>query len=217
MLVMKKNRDINPTQIYYSLHRYFIMKRIFLVCCAAGFAACAFAQNTLLIDMRQDVNLLRREVGELRLEVEQLRSENEALKRSINSLRSSSVGDETVRAQVSSAKAAMSAQNSALKREIIESVKKDIDNLAAQTDAAIQKLSRAINAREQVRAEVAKAKETFGTDYPKSGIKYVVKSGDSISKIARVCKSRERWIMDANEISDPRSLRVGAEIFVPQQ
>ena len=82
-----------------------------------------------------------------------------------------------------------------------------------QTDAAIQKLTRAINAQ----PAAAQPARTFGTDYPKSGIKYVVRSGDSISKIAREHNSRQSWILDANEISDPRMLRVGAEIFIPQQ
>lgn len=189
------------------------MKKVFLCFFAAGFSACAFGQNTMLLDMRQDVNLLRREVGQLRLEVEQLRSENQALKESLDALKNSSVGGESVRAQVASAKAAMAAQNSALKNEIIQSVKKDIDSLAMQTDAAIQKLTRAINAQ----PAAAQPARTFGTDYPKSGIKYVVRSGDSISKIAREHNSRQSWILDANEISDPRMLRVGAEIFIPQQ
>ncbi len=172
----------------------------------------AFAQSTSLIDLRQDMELMRREVGELRLEVEQLRRENEALSRSLSSLRSSSVGNDSVRAQVSSVKASVSAQNEALKREIIERVKKDIDALANQTNAAIQKLAKAVGTRPQ-----PQAKTTFGTDYPKTGVSYTVKAGDSVSKIARAHNSKIKWILDANEIADARDLRVGAEIFIPQK
>ena len=189
------------------------MKKTFIFAFFASSFACGLnAQNTALIDMRQDVNLLRREVGELRLEVEQLRSENESLKRALEKLRSSSVASESVRSQVSSVKASVSAQNEALKREIIASVKKDIDALAEQTNAAIQKLAKAYGAMPQ-----APAKTTFGTDYPKTGITYTVKSGDSISKIAKSNNSRVKWVMDANQIADPRDLRVGAEIFIPQK
>ena len=171
-----------------------------------------FAQNTTLIDLRQDVNLMRREIGELRLEVEQLRNENEALQRTINTLKSSSIGSETVRSQVSSVRASVSAQNEALKREIIAKVKKDIDALASQTNAAIQKLAKAVGSRPE-----PEAKKSFSTDYPKTGINYTVKAGDSISKIARAHNSRIKWIMDANEIAEPKDLRIGVEIFVPQK
>ena len=179
---------------------------------AGALAGSLNAQNTALIDLRQDVNLLRREVGELRLEVEQLRAENEALKKSVEKLRSSSVASESVRSQVSSVKASVSAQNEALKREIIASVKKDIDALANQTNAAIQKLAKAYGSMPQ-----AAPKANFGTDYPKTGITYTVKSGDSVSKIAKANNSKIKWILDANQIADARDLRVGAEIFIPQK
>ncbi len=163
--------------------------------------------------MRQDIELLKREVGELRLEVEQLRRENVTLERTVSSLRSSSVGSENMRAQVSSVKASVSAQNEALKREIIAKVKKDIDALAEQTNSAIQKLAKAVGSRPQ-----APAKATFGTDYPKTGVNYTVKQGDTISKIAQENNSRVKWIMDANEIAKPnRDLREGMPIFIPQK
>ena len=195
-----------------NLKKFNYMKQIFIFAFLAMASVEAFAQNTTLIDLRQDVNLMRREIGELRLEVEQLRAENEALKRTINSLKSSSVGSETVRSQVSSVRASVSAQNEALKREIIAKVKKDIDALASQTNAAIQKLAKAVGTRPEVAPQ-----KTFSTDYPKTGVSYTVKSGDSISKIARAHNSRIKWIMDANEIADAKDLRVGVEIFVPQK
>ncbi len=187
-------------------------KRVFL---ALVFALCidvSAQSNTLLIDLRQDVNLMRREVGELRLEVEQLRTENEQLRKTIDKLKSSSVASDTVRSQVSSVRASVTAQNEALKREIVARVKKDIDALAAQTNAAIQKLAKAYE-----KMPSAPTKTTFGTDYPKTGITYTVKSGDSVSKIARANSSRVKWILDANQIGDPKDLRVGAEIFIPQK
>lgn len=188
------------------------MKKIFAVLFAAAVSASAFCQNTAFLDLRQDVSLMRSELGQLRMEVEQLRLENEQLKRAIDALKSSSVASESVRTQVSSVKASVSAQNEALKREIIARVKKDIDALAVQTDAAIQKLANAVGAR-----PAPAAKTSFSTDYPKTGINYVVVAGDSVSKIARKYNSRTDWILNANEISDPRDLRVGASIFIPQK
>lgn len=189
------------------------MKKFFILAAAlSASVSSSFAQTNALIDIRQDISLLRSEVGQLRMEVEELRNENVSLKKSISSLRSSSVANDSVRAQMSSVKASVAVQNEALKREIVASVKKDIDALAAQTNAAIQKLAKAVGSRPQ-----PQERASFSTDYPKTGINYVVKSGDSISKIARANNSRIKWIMDANEISDAKNLREGAEIFIPQK
>ncbi|MBE6413049.1 MAG: LysM peptidoglycan-binding domain-containing protein [Verrucomicrobiaceae bacterium] len=203
--------DINLWKIFTL--KEIIMKKYILFTVLATLSINAWAQNsTILIDLRQDVNLMRREVGELRLEVEQLRSENEQLKKLVDKLRSSSIGSESVRSQVSSVKASVSAQNEALKREIIARVKKDIDALAEQTNSAIQKLAKAVSATPQIATP-----KTFSDNYPKTGITYKVKSGDSVSKIARANGSRIQWILDANQIGDPKDLRVGAEIFIPQK
>ena len=107
----------------------------------------------------------------------------------------------------------MGAQNESLKREIIALVKKDLEAMAAQTNANIQKLAAAIGTRPQ-----ADLPANFSDDYPKTGVTYTVQSGDSISRIARKMNSRIKWIQDANKIADPtRGLRVGDEIFVPQK
>ena len=107
----------------------------------------------------------------------------------------------------------ISAQNETLKREIISLVKKDLESMAAQTNANMQKLAAAIGTRPQ-----ANLPTTFSDDYPKTGVTYTVQAGDSISKIARKMNSKIKWIQDANKIADPsRGLRIGDEIFVPQK
>ena len=177
------------------------------------FAATASAQNVALADLQQDLALMKREVGQLRLEVEQLRRENEILDRKLKTVQNSSVGSESVRTEVSAVKAEVATQNDALKREIVSLVRKDIEALADQTNKALDKLAKAIGSR-----PVAEVPVSFGDDYPKTGITYTVKSGDSLSKIARMNNSRIKWIQDANKIADPnRGLRVGETIFVPQQ
>lgn len=168
-------------------------------------------QTAAVADLQQDMALLKREVGQLRLEVEQLRRENEELLRKIK--QSSSDDNENVRQQLSFAKSEISAQNETLKREIISLVKKDLESMAAQTNANMQKLAAAIGTRPQ-----ANLPTTFSDDYPKTGVTYTVQAGDSISKIARKMNSKIKWIQDANKIADPsRGLRIGDEIFVPQK
>lgn len=185
--------------------------KITLLAAVALFAAqSAFSQS--LADMQQDMALLKREVGNLRLEVEQLSRENAALERKIQQMKNSSSSTDLVRAQMASVRSDVSSQNEALKREIVSIVKKDIEALASQTNDAVQKLAKAIGQRPQ--AEMPKS---FGDDYPKMGITYVVKSGDTLGKIARANNSKIKWIQDANKIADPnRGLRVGESIFIPQ-
>ena len=95
----------------------------------------------------------------------------------------------------------------------IEQVKKEMESMARQTNANMQKLASAIDSRPQAAMPVS-----FSDDYPKTGIPYVVQSGDTLGKIARKYSSQVRWIQDANKIADPnRGLRVGDKIFIPQK
>ncbi len=186
-------------------------ERFLLLGCIALGAVQVKAQS--LADMQQDFALIRREVGNLRLEVEQLRRENDALKQKVSAIESSSAGADLVKAQVSGARAEMNAKNEALKKEIIEQVKKEMESMARQTNANMQKLASAIDSRPQAAMPVS-----FSDDYPKTGIPYVVQSGDTLGKIARKYSSQVRWIQDANKIADPnRGLRVGDKIFIPQK
>lgn len=192
------------------------MKFANFIILGAAFAVSTFdvsAQTAAVADLQQDMAQLKYDVGKLRLEVEQLRRENEALAQRLRSVQTSSVGSETVRQQVSVVKSEVAAQNEALKREIVNLVRKDLEAMASQTNTNIQKIAAAVGNRPQ-----AELPTNFSDNYPKTGITYTVQSGDSISKIARKHNSKIKWIQDANKIADPsRGLRVGDEIFVPQQ
>ncbi len=205
-------------QAFYKLQKRIIfymkcLKISLLLLILAGGVASASAQNVAIADLQQDMDLLKREVGQLRLEVEQARRENQELADKIRSLQGATVGNDVVRAQMASVRSEVGAQNESLKREIIAQVKKDMDAMAAQTNAAMEKLAKAIGSRPQAPMPVS-----FGSDYPQSGITYVVQSGDTIAKIARKNNSKIKWIQDANKIADPsRGLRVGDKIFIPQE
>lgn len=56
---------------------------------------------------------------------------------------------------------------------------------------------------------------SFSNDFPKDGEIYVVKTGDTLSKIAKQFGSSVRYIQNANKISDPNSVQVGQKLFVP--
>ena len=57
----------------------------------------------------------------------------------------------------------------------------------------------------------------FSDSYPKKGIAYIVKPGDTLSVIARNNHSTIQDIQNANYIRDPKNLRAGQTIFVPQK
>jgi LysM repeat protein len=52
---------------------------------------------------------------------------------------------------------------------------------------------------------------------PQTGIMYEIKSGDSLTSIAQKLNSRTEYIRAANKISDPKQLKVGDKIFIPQE
>ena len=189
------------------------MKNLIVLFSAAyAVLAANAAQAQSLADMQQDMADLKRQVGSLRLEVEQVMREKEALERKIRQMDSAGASGDLVRSQMASVRSDVTSQNEALKREIISLVKKDMESLASQTNDAIEKLAKAIGQRPQ-----APMPTTFGDDYPKMGIPYTVKPGDTLGKIARQYNSKIKWIQDANKIADPnKGLRVGDSIFIPQ-
>lgn len=53
-------------------------------------------------------------------------------------------------------------------------------------------------------------------DMPRTGIRYKVRAGDTLSGIARRQNSKVEWILKANQMDNPNALRVDDEIFIPQ-
>jgi LysM repeat protein len=51
---------------------------------------------------------------------------------------------------------------------------------------------------------------------PRTGTPYRVKSGDTVTKIARQFGSKIEWILQANKLPSTGALRADVEIFVPQ-
>ena len=201
---------------------YFSMKDFWFKKTAVAFAFAASAltvsaqqsPSAALADLQQDMSITKSDVGSLKLEIEQLRRDMDALRQRINDISRSSVQGDSVRAQIAGVKAQNSAQTEALKREIIAQVRKDMEDMANQTNTAISKLANAIS----VRPQASLTQTNFSDNFPKTGITYTVKPGDSLNKIARQNNSRAKWIQDANKITDPsRDLRVGASIFIPQE
>ena len=46
---------------------------------------------------------------------------------------------------------------------------------------------------------------------------HIVKRGDTVKSIAKKYGSRVKWILDANQLTDPKKIKVGEKISVPQK
>ncbi len=149
------------------------------------------AQGSLeLANLQQDLSALRHQVATLRLALEQVEADQQKLKAAL---------------------AASKEDYRQLQKSYIDQLaqhKKDAADLLEQKHttllAELQKLITPTLAKTEL-------------DYPKTGISYTVKKGDTLSKIAHEHHSKIAYIQAANHIQDPnKDLRPGQTIFIPQ-
>ena len=162
--------------------------------------------------------MLRREVSQLRLEIERIARENTELKRLMNvqsSVRGRKVDSfitmDELNKVLSSLRNDLNNADSRQRIEIVAEVSRQMERLASQTEAAMRALADSIDAEPEL-APV----QSFSRDYSRKGIAYVVKPGDTLSNIAREYHSTVRDIQNANKIGDPKDLKGGQTIFIPQ-
>jgi LysM repeat protein len=175
------------------------------------------AQNTQLAGMQQDL-------AELRTEVEKLKLENADLREAV------------ARQKAGQAQSASSAEtNAKLRAETLNEVDRRLKQQTADIDRALAELTRQVNAalgktttaapvRAATPAATAAATtaapaapdDGFPAELPRTGTKVRVKSGDTVTKLARLHNSKAEWIITANKLSSAAALRADVEIFIPQ-
>lgn len=101
------------------------------------------------------------------------------------------------------------------RRQIIREVTAQIEALGKQTQEAMDALARNISSRPAATASTSRP--TFSDDFPREGISYTVRSGDTLSGIASRHNSTVRDIQNANQIANPASIQVGQTLFIPQR
>ncbi len=170
--------------------------------------------GTRLADIEQEVLLLKSQLGELRLAVEALQRENKALKQGIQAQAQSSsyVTLQQLNASLQALRADLVASDAQNRKQVLEDVSRQIEALAEQTQQALQSLAGAMQATPQAPAPAFQ----FSDNFPKTGVAYTVKSGDTLSGIAKKFNANIRDIQNANKIADPRSLQAGQTLFIPQ-
>ena len=163
-------------------------------------------------NIQEDIRVLDERTRSLTLQVEQLTRENQSLRDRIDRMGDLTSSVVTL-AQLNQAVAEATRGYQAGDREMLLNVTKQIEQLAKQTQAAIDSLATGISQR----PATARPAVNFTEDYPKTGVTYTVAPGDTISSIATRFNSSIRDIQNANKIADPKGLQVGQTLFIPQK
>ena len=161
--------------------------------------------------LTQDVALLKEQLGEMRFEVERLLRENESLEvrlKRMEAQNAAHVSELVFRQELSSLRAEFNRLNKAQREQLATQISKQIRALAKELEKAVPG-GGASSRGSQI---ITKFDDSI---YPKTGIYYVVKSGDTLSKIATSAGSKVAYITHANKIPNPDRLQVGKELFIP--
>ena len=166
-------------------------------------------------NLSEDVTDLTKAVGQLRLEVEELNRENEDLRRTLNQVSAENV---QLKAQLNkefSQFAQLKATLDGYKETIVTQVSTQFEQLSKETQKAVDDLAKHVSKKKEAQAKEDAFK--FSEDYPKEGVAYTVKSGDTLSVIAQKHNSSTKDIQNANKLADPKALKAGQIIFIPQK
>ena len=174
------------------------------------------AQNAQLAGMQQDL-------AELRNEVEKLKLENADLRSALNRQKASQSPAASQGEAISKARAETLAEVDRRLKQHTDEVNAALAELTRQVNAALGKTgpapatksTKAPKATAQTEAP-ATTEEAAPSDVPQTGIKYRVKSGDMLARIALRNGSKFEWIMKANNLSSPNELKADVDIFIPQ-
>lgn len=172
-----------------------------------------------LANLRADIQVLDRKVRELGIALEEVTRQNQRLVNELEQERrqGNRLAGYVQQAQLERvaadlermAKAADAEQRQNLLREVTA----QIEALGKQTQAAIDALARNVSSR----PVTTPSGPVFSDDFPKEGISYTVKSGDTLSSIASRYNSTVRDIRNANRIENPSALQIGQTLFIPQK
>ncbi|MGB0744479.1 MAG: LysM peptidoglycan-binding domain-containing protein [Opitutales bacterium] len=164
--------------------------------------------------MSQDLSQLSQQVKTLRLEIEQMHRENKQLRAQVvaaNSNQQTKVQISSLSSAIDALRREYQAADASQRELILAEMTRQMSAFAKETQEAINTVAEAVGSQPQVATPVH-----FSNDYPKTGTTYTVRSGDTLSKIAREQGSTIKYIQNANKIVNPaKDLQVGQTIFIP--
>ncbi|TAG27204.1 MAG: LysM peptidoglycan-binding domain-containing protein [Verrucomicrobia bacterium] len=159
--------------------------------------------------MREEFRLVQQRLGALAIRVEQLEEENARLARNAASADQTFATLAQLNTAISDLSRDIKTANAATKSEVLSTVGTQMENLARQTNAALDSVTR-------TRATApTTAAPTFSDNFPKDGITYTVAAGDTVSGIAQRTGSKVGDIINANRLTDPTKIKVGQILFIP--
>lgn len=165
-------------------------------------------------NMSQDLDALSQQVRTLRLEMEAMRRENSRLRAQVAAASSNRQAESQIAdlaSELEQLRRDFRSADEAQKEQIVSEISRKMDAFAKETQSALDVIAEAAGSQPQFEPRV-----NFSSDYPQDGVTYTVRSGDTLSKIAREHKSTVKHIQNANKIQNPsRDLRVGQTIFIP--
>jgi len=172
--------------------------------------------NIRVANLKQDMELVSRELAGLRTEVELLRRENAQLRVQVQqSLRKHSTNDgisaEIVQRLSDRLENFESRINQSENSQVAlkKSIEAEVKNLVTQMNKGFDQV--------QASSKPVSTGQTFNQDYPQNGFVHKVEKGETISSIAKKYDSQIKWIINANQIEDPKKVYVGKELFIPQK
>ena len=172
--------------------------------------------NVQVANLKQDLELISREVAGLRSEVELLRRENAQLRVVVQSFSKKTNSDQGISsAQMVQVNGRLSyiekkvQENAGSQVKMQTNVNQQMQELIKQMNDGFEKISQG--------PTTPTPAMSFSTDYPQKGFVHKVEKGETVSSIAKKYESRVKWIIDANQITDPTRVSVGKELFVPQK
>lgn len=187
------------------------------VCLMAGFTGHAQAQSTSvrgqIAELSQRFNELEQNYNLLQLQISNLTAENNRLKQELAALKASSSSEveEVLNAKIEAHRKSTENYVKTQFERIMSILPGERSSPATTSEGTTPPAP----AQMTQPTTTQRAQMTFSNDFPKNGEIYVVKSGDTLSKIAAQFGSTVRHIQNANKIEDPNTVRVGQKLFVP--
>ena len=177
--------------------------------CASGIAqAQSTSVRTQIADLSQKFTELEQKYNLLKLEVENLTAENNRLKQEVALSKSASNEEEIDKI--------VTAKLENYRKATEQYVREQHEKLLSLLSNRLENVSQANTATIATPTTVTtSATMDFSNDFPKNGEIYIVKSGDTLSRIAAKYGSTVKYIQNANKISDPNSVQIGQKLFVP--
>lgn len=187
-----------------------------LACLPLISSAQSTSVRSQIAELSQRFTELERNYNLLKLEVSNLTAENNRLKQELAILKQSG-GDEDVE-EVLNAK--IEAHRKSTENYVKDQFERIMALLPGESESSQTQPRQQVN---QTPTSTTAAANTntqqthfqFSSDFPKDGEIYVVKSGDTLSKIARQFGSTVQYIQSANKIDDPNTVKVGQKLFIP--